>query len=152
MPIVYARCCGWDVHKKSISACLLSPDEKGGTRQEIRRSGTMTRNLLELSDWLAAHPVTHLARESTGVYWKPVWNILEPHYTILRVNAHHVKAVPGRKTDTKDGQWLADLWQPGLLHGSFLPPALIRELRDGTRMRASLRQDHRSVANRMQKV
>lgn len=152
MRIVYARCCGLDVHKKSISACLLVPDEKGGTRQEVRRFGAMTRDLLLLSDWLAANQVTHVAMESTGVYWKPVWNILEEHYTILLVNAQHVKAVPGRKTDTKDCQWIADLLQHGLLHGSFIPPSPIRELRDLTRMRASLRQDHTSVANRMQKV
>jgi transposase len=97
MRIVYARCCGLDVHKKSISACLLVPDEKGGTRQEVRRFGAMTRDLLLLSDWLAANQVTHVAMESTGVYWKPVWNILEEHYTILLVNAQHVKAVLGGK-------------------------------------------------------
>jgi transposase len=152
MRIVYARCCGLDVHKKSISACLLTPDEKGATRQEVRRFGAMTHDLLLLSDWLSANQVTHVAMESTGVYWKPVWNILEERYTILLVNAQHVKAVPGRKTDTKDCQWIADLLQHGLLRGSFIPPAPIRELRDLTRMRASLRQDHTSVANRMQKV
>ena len=152
MRIVYARCCGLDVHKKSIAACLLIADEKGATRQEIRRFGAMTRDLLLLSDWLSANQVTHVAMESTGVYWKPVWNILEERYTILLVNAQHVKAVPGRKTDTKDCQWIADLLQHGLLRGSFIPPTPIRELRDLTRMRASLRQDHTSVANRMQKV
>ena len=152
MRIVYARCCGLDVHKKSIAACLLIADEEGATRQEIRRFGAMTRDLLLLSDWLSANQVTHVAMESTGVYWKPVWNILEERYTILLVNAQHVKAVPGRKTDTKDCQWIADLLQHGLLRGSFIPPTPIRELRDLTRMRASLRQDHTSVANRMQKV
>lgn len=152
MRIVYARCCGLDVHKKIISACLLIPDENTGTRQEVRRFGAMTRDLLLLSDWLAANQVTHVAMESTGVYWKPVWNILEERFTILLVNAQHVKAVPGRKTDTKDCQWIADLLQHGLLRGSFIPPTPIRELRDLTRMRASLRQDHTSVANRMQKV
>jgi transposase len=153
MRIIYARCCGLDVHKKSISACLLIADGKGGTQQqEIRRFGAMTRDLLLLSDWLSANQVTHVAMESTGVYWKPVWNILEERYTILLVNAQHVKAVPGRKTDTKDCQWIADLLQHGLLRGSFIPPNPIRELRDLTRMRASLRQDHTSVANRMQKI
>jgi transposase len=121
-------------------------------KQEVRRFGTMTRDLLELSDWLAAQKVTHVAMESTGVYWKPVWNILEAQFTVLLVNAQHVKAVPGRKTDTKDSQWIADLLQHGLLRGSFVPPNPIRELRDLTRMRATLRQDHTAVANRMQKV
>ncbi len=152
MRIVYPRCCGLDVHKKSITACLLTPDQQGGTRQEVRRFGTMTRDLLELSDWLTCNGVTHVAMESTGVYWKPVWNILEAACTILLVNAQHVKAVPGRKTDTKDCQWIADLLQHGLLRGSFVPPTPIRELRDLTRTRANLRQDHTSVANRMQKV
>jgi transposase len=152
MRIVYPRCCGLDVHKKSITACLLTPDEQGGAQQEVRRFGSMTRDLLELSDWLTGNGVTHVAMESTGVYWKPVWNILESTCTILLVNAQHVKAVPGRKTDAKDCQWLADLLQHGLLRGSFVPPTPVRELRDLTRTRASLRQDHTAVANRMQKV
>ena len=152
MRIVYPRCCGLDVHKKSIAACLLTPAEHGGTQQEVRRFGTMTRDLLELSDWLTGNGVTHVAMESTGVYWKPVWNILESACTILLVNAQHVKAVPGRKTDAKDCQWIADLLQHGLLRGSFVPPTPVRELRDLTRTRASLRQDHTAVANRMQKI
>ena len=152
MRIVYARCCGLDVHKKSISACLLTPDDHGGTQQQVRRFGTMTRDLLELSDWLASNQVTHVAMESTGVYWKPVWNIFEGIFTVLLVNAQHVKAVPGRKTDVKDCQWIADLLQHGLLRGSFVPPSPIRQLRDFTRTRASLRQDHTAVANRMQKI
>jgi transposase len=152
MRVVYTRCCGLDVHKESISACLLTPDDQGGMQQQVRRFGTMTRDLLELSDWLACNQVTHLAMESTGVYWKPVWNVLEATFTILLVNAQHVKAVPGRKTDTKDCEWLADLLQHGLLRGSFVPPSPIRQLRDLTRTRASLRQDHTAVANRMQKV
>jgi transposase len=152
MRVVYTRCCGLDVHKKSISACLLTPDDQGGMQQQVRRFGTMTRNLLELSDWLGSHQVTHVAMESTGVYWKPVWNILEANFTILLVNAQHVKTVPGRKTDAKDCEWLADLLQHGLLRGSFVPPSPIRQLRDLTRTRASLRQDHTAVANRMQKV
>jgi transposase len=152
MRIVYARCCGLDVHKKSVSACLLTPDDQGGTQQQIRRFGTMTRDLLELSDWLASNQVTHVARESSGVYWKPVWNIFEGIFTVLLVNAQHVQAVPGRKTDAKDCQWIADLLQHGLLRGSFVPPSPIRQLRDFTRTRASLRQDHTAVANRMQKI
>jgi transposase len=152
MRIVYPRCCGLDVHKRSISACLLTPHEEGGTKQQVRRFGTVTRDLLELCDWLILNQVTHVAMESTGVYWKPVWNILEASVTILLVNAQHVKAVPGRKTDAKDCQWIADLLQHGLLRGSFVPPNPIRQLRDLTRTRASLRQDHTAVANRMQKI
>jgi len=152
MRIVYPRCCGLDVHKRSISACLLTPHEEGGTQQQVRRFGTVTRDLLELCDWLTSNQVTHVAMESTGVYWKPVWNILEASVTILLVNAQHVKAVPGRKTDAKDCQWIADLLQHGLLRGSFVPPNPIRQLRDLTRTRASLRQDHTAVANRMQKI
>jgi transposase len=152
MRIVYARCCELDVHKKSITACVLLRDTAGATQQEIRRFGTMTRDLLELMDWLHGLQVSHVAMESTGVYWKPVWNILEGQFEILLVNAQHIKAVPGRKTDTKDCQWIADLLQHGLLRGSFVPPPPIRELRDLTRLRTSLRQDHTAVANRMQKI
>ena len=112
----------------------------------------MTRDLLELADWLQSQHVTHVAMESTGVYWKPVWNILEGQFAVVLVNAQHIKAVPGRKTDIKDCQWIAELLQHGLLRGSFVPPTPIRQLRDLTRMRASLRQDHTAVANRMQKV
>ena len=104
MRIVYPRCCGLDVHKRSISACLLTRHEEEGTKQQVRRFGTVTRDLLELRDWLISNQVTHVAMESTGVYWKPVWNILEASVTILLVNAQHVKAVPGRKTDAKDCQ------------------------------------------------
>ena len=112
----------------------------------------MTHDLLELADWLQSQHVTHVAMESTGVYWKPVWNILEGQFEVVSVNAPHIKAVPGRKTDTKDCQWIAELLQHGLLRGSFVPPTPIRELWDLTRMRASLRQDHTAVANRMQKI
>ena len=152
MRIVYARCCGLDVHKKTITACVLRQEASGQEQQEIRRFGTMTRDLLELADWLQDQQVTHVAMESTGVYWKPVWNILEGQFAVVLVNAQHIKAVPGRKTDTKDCQWIADLLQHGLLRGSFVPPPPIRELRDLTRLRTSLRQDHTAVANRMQKI
>jgi transposase len=112
----------------------------------------MTRDLLELADWLQSQQVTHVAMESTGVYWKPVWNILEGQFEVVLVNAQHIKAVPGRKTDIKDCQWIAELLQHGLVRGSFVPPTPIRQLRDLTRMRTSLRQDHTAVANRMQKI
>ena len=152
MQVVYARCCGLDVHKKLITACVLIRDTAGPVRQEIRRFGTMTRELLALADWLQGEQVTHVAMESTGVYWKPVWNILEGQVTVVLVNAQHIKAVPGRKTDTKDCQWIAELLQHGLLRSSFVPPTPIRQLRDLTRLRTSLRQDHTAVANRMQKI
>ena len=138
MHVVYARCCGLDVHKKSIPACVLLRDATGQGRQEIRRFETMTRDLLELADWLQSHQVTQVAMESTGVYWKPVWNILEGQFAVVLVNAQHIKAVPGRKTDIKDCQWIAELLQHGLGRGSFVPPIPIRQLRDLTRRRASL--------------
>jgi len=152
MHVVYARCCGLDVQKKSITACVLLRDTTGQGRQELRRFETMTRDLLELADWLQSQQVTHVAMESTGVYWKPGWNILEGQFAVVLVNAQHSKAVPGRKTDLKDCQWIAELLQHGLLRGSFVPPTPIRQLRDLTRMRASLRQDHTAIANRMQKI
>jgi transposase len=141
-----------DVHKKTLTACLLISGDGGKGQQELRRFGTMTRDLLELADWLQCHQVTHVAMESTGVYWKPVWNILEGQFEVVLVNAQHIKAVPGRKTDLKDCQWIAELLQHGLLRGSFVPPTPIRQLRDLTRLRASLRQDHTAIANRMQKI
>jgi transposase len=152
MHVVYSHCCGLDVHKRSITACVLVSKASGKGQHEIRRFGTMTRDLLELADWLQSHHGTHVAMESTGVYWKPVWNILAGQFEVVLVNAQHIKAVPGRKTDVKDCQWIAELLQHGLLRGSFVPPTPIRELLDLTRMRASLRQDHAAVANRMQKI
>jgi len=123
-----------------------------GRRRETRAFGTFTRELLELGDWLRACGVTHVAMESTGVYWKPVWNLLEGQFEVLLVNAQHIKAVPGRKTDQKDSEWIADLLQHGLLRASFVPPTPIRELRDLTRYRASLAQEVNRIANRIQKV
>jgi transposase len=152
MRMVYPRCCGLDVHQKTITACVLIRDAAGHTQQEIRRFGTMTRDLLELADWLHGSQVTHVAMESTGVYWKPVWNILEGLFEVVLVNAQHIKAVPGRKTDIKDCQWIADLLQHGLLRGSFVPPPPIRRWRDLTRLRTSFRQDHTTVATRLQKI
>jgi transposase len=152
MYVVSAHCCGLDVHKRSITAGLLVSRAGGKGQHEIRRFATMTRDLLALADWLQSHHVTQVAMESTGVYWKPVWNILEGQFEVVLVNAQHLKAVPGRKTDIKDCQWIAELLQHGLLRSSFVPPTPIRPLRDLTRMRASLRQDHTAVANRRQKV
>ena len=152
MDVIYRRCCGLDVHKDSVSACVLVAEPTGRKRKELRRFGTMTRDLLELLDWLLELRVTHAAMESTGVYWKPVWNILEGHVEVLLANAQHIKVVPGRKTDTQDCEWIADLLQYGLLRGSFVPPEPIRDLRDLTRYRAILSQETTDVANRIQKV
>ena len=153
MEVLYPCCCGLDVHKKSITACVLWAEAKGQRRKEKRRFGTFTQELLRLADWLRECGVTHVAMESTGVYWKPVWNILDGQFTeVLLVNAQHIKAVPGRKTDAKDSEWIADLLQHGLLRGSFVPPRPTRELRDLTRYRVSLAQECNRVANRIQKV
>jgi transposase len=152
MEVIYPCCCGLDVHKKSITACVLWAEAKGKSRKEKKRFGTFTHDLLQLADWLAQCGVTHVAMESTGVYWKPVWNILAEQFEVLLVNAQHIKAVPGRKTDQKDSEWIADLLQHGLLRGSFVPPQPIRELRDLTRYRVSLVQEINRIANRIQKV
>ena len=152
MRVMYERCCGLDVHKASITACALIT-EKGKTREESRRFGTMTEDLRALAEWLQEKAIRHVAMESTGVYWKPVWNILEPAgCELLLANAHEVKVVPGRKTDQKDSQWIADLYKHGLLRNSFVPPRAIRDLRDLTRTRAILTQEHSSICNRIQKV
>src|SRR6201987_5375948 len=149
MEVVHEVCCGLDVHKKSVTACVLWAS---GRRRQTREFGTFTKNLWEMSHWLRACGVTHVALESTGVYWKPVWNLLEGQFEVLLVNAQHIKAVPGRKTDQKDSEWIADLLQHGLLRPSFVPPTPIRELRDLTRYRASLAQEINRIANRVQKV
>jgi transposase len=152
MRVVYECCCGLDVHKKSIVACLLKATPGGRSHKEVRTFGTMTADLLALADWLITSGCTHVAMESTGVYWKPVYNLLEGAMEILVVNAQHLKAVPGRKTDVKDAEWIADLLQHGLLHGSFIPPAPQRELRELTRYRTSLVQERAREINRLQKV
>jgi transposase len=152
MEVVYPCCCGLDVHKKSITACVLWAEAKGKSRKQKRRFGTCTHDLLQLADWLAQCGVTHVAMESTGVYWKPVWNVLAEQFEALLVNAQHIKAVPGRKTDQKDSEWIADLLQHGLLRGSFVPPRPTSELRDLTRYRVSLVQEINRIANRIQKV
>ena len=151
MEVLYPRCCGLDVHKSSIAACALLR-EQGRIRTERRRFTTMTQDLQDLAAWLRQLQVTHVAIESTGVYWKPVWNILEGHFTIILANAQHVKNVPGRKTDAKDSEWIAELVQHGLLRSSYVPPEIIRDLRDLTRGRATLSQEASRIASRIQKV
>ena len=154
MRIVYQRCCGMDVHKDSVTACLLVTNQSGTVRTEKREFGTMTRDLRQLASWLASEGVQAIAMEATGVYWKAVWNILDAgkKFELLLVNAQHIKCVPGRKTDQKDSEWIADLLQHGLLRASFVPPVEIRRLRHLPRMRAKIRQTLASFANRIQKV
>jgi transposase len=152
MQVLYTHCAGLDVHKKTVVACLLTPDPQGGWQREVRSFSTMTRDLLALSDWLLEAGCTHVAMESTGEYWKPVFNILEAHFEVLLVNAQHIKAVPGRKTDVKDAQWIAELLQHGLLRASFIPPVAQRELRELTRHRTTFVRERATLVNRVQKV
>jgi transposase len=152
MEVVHARCAGLDVHKKSVYGCVICCETGGEKRQEKRSFGTMTRDLLSLADWLKQHGVTHVVMEATGVYWRPIWAILEGQFELMLVNPHHVKAIPGRKTDAKDCEWIAELLQHGLLRGSFVPPTEIQDLRDLTRYRVELRQAQARVANRIQKL
>jgi transposase len=152
MDTVYACCAGLDVHKETVVVTVRHRLDNGKVQQQTRTYGTMTEQLLELGDWLQAAGVTHLAMESTGIYWKPIWNLLEERFEILLVNAQHIKHVPGRKTDVKDSEWIAQLLQCGLLRGSFVPPPPQRELRELTRQRRQLVQAKVSVANRIQKV
>ena len=152
MDSIYRCCCGLDVHKDTVAACLRKIGDDGKIHIEKRTYLTMTKELLALSDWMTSEGVTHVAMESTGVYWKPIWNILEGGFTVLLVNARHIKQVPGRKTDMKDCEWIAQLLQHGLLNASFVPPTPIRELRDLTRHRAKIIGEQAAVVNRIQKT
>ena len=147
MEVIHERCCGLDVHKDTVVACLIVPEGKA-----IRTFGTTTDQLLALCDWLAEHGCTHVAMESTGAYWKPVFNILEASFEVIVVNAQHLKNVPGRKTDIQDAQWIAQLLQHGLLRPSFIPPAPQRQLRELTRYRTTLVRERARVVNRLHKV
>lgn len=153
MEILYPRCAAIDVHKKTAVASVGWVDERGRRHRQTRTFSTMTGDLVRLCQWLAEQGVTHVAMESTGVYWRPIFNLLEEqHLTVVLANAAHVKAVPGRKTDVRDSEWLLDLMQHGLIRGSFIPPAPIRELRDLTRYRTSLIEERAREVNRVQKV
>jgi transposase len=152
MDILHACCAGLDVHKKTVVACVRRIGPDGAVTSEVRTFGTMTRELLALSDWLGAQDVGRVAMESTGVYWKPIFNLLEGGFEVILVNAHRLKHVPGRKTDVKDSEWIAQLLQYGLLSPSFIPPPEIRVLRDLTRQRTQLVRDGATAANRIQKV
>ena len=152
MQVVHEKCAGLDVHKKTVVACVITPKDKGGWEKEIRTFSTMTKDLLNLSDWLTNKGCTHVAMESTGEYWRPVFNILEGNLEVILVNARHIKAVPGRKTDIKDAQWIAELLQHGLLRASFSPPVEQRDLRDLTRHRSNFVRERVNLVNRVQKV
>ena len=152
MDTLCPRCAGIDVHKANVVVCVRCCEAPGQVSEEVRTFPTMTRDLLALADWLAEHAVTHVAMESTGVYWKPVFNILGDRFSVILVNAEHIKKGPGRQTDVKDCQGIAQLWQHGLRKASFVPPAPIRELRDLTRQRTQLIQERTAAANRIQKV
>jgi transposase len=152
MERVFPNCAGLDVHKKVIVACRLGVDARGQSQKAIRKFGTMTAELEALAAWLAESGCTHVAMESTGVFWRPIFNILGATFDVWVVNAHHVKHVPGRKTDIKDAEWLAQLMQQGLLRPSFIPPQEQRELRDVVRQRQTLVEDRTRVVNRIQKV
>jgi transposase len=153
MDILYPRCAGLDVHKETVMACVLTPADGSETaRKQIRQFGTTTPQLQQLAAWLRQEQITHAAMESTGVYWKPVFNILEPSCELILVNARHIKQVPGRKTDKADSAWLASLLRHGLLESSFVPPLEVRELRDLCRMRTTLVRECVQVGNRLRKV
>lgn len=152
MDIEQTHCAGLDVHKKTVVAAIIVPDGKNGLLKEVRTFGTMTADLLGLSDWLLSFGVTHVAMESTGEYWKPIHNILEENFEVLLVNARHIKQVPGRKTDVMDAEWIADLLRHGLLRGSFIPPVGQRELRELTRHRTNFVRERATVVNRIQKT
>jgi transposase len=152
MEVIYRRCCGLDIHKKVILACLMVPGANEKLAKEVRTFGAMTKDLVALSEWLKANGVTHVAMESTGIYWKPVWNILEGDFDLLLVNAQHIKAVPGRKTDVKDCEWIAELLRHGLVQGSFVPDRPQRELRELTRYRTALIGERSAELNRLEKT
>lgn len=152
MEVIHPHCAGLDVHKKTVVACVITPDSQGKWHRAIQTFTTLTGDLLKLSDWLSGQAVTHVAMESTGEYWKPVFNILESSFEVMLVNAQHIKAVPGRKTDVKDAQWIAELLQHGLLRPSFIPPLAQRDLRDLTRHRTNFVRERVNLVNRIQKV
>jgi transposase len=152
MDAVYERCCGLDIHKRTVVACIIVPGSRKQVHKEIRTFGTMTDDLLALADWLATEDITHVAMESTGVFWKPVFNLLEDQFHLLLVNARDIKQVPGRKTDVKDCEWIADLLRHGLLKASFVPDRPQRELRELVRYRTTLVRERSAEVNRLQKT
>ena len=154
MEVIVERCAGLDVHKDTVMACVRRPGSGVRRGQEVREFRTWTSSLRDLRDWLAVEGVSQVAMEATGVYWRPVWAALEElgGVEVLLVNAHHVKNLPGRKTDVADAAWLAQLLECGLLRGSFVPPPVIARLRDLTRYRTKLVQDRAREIQRVQKM
>jgi transposase len=152
MDTLFSKVAGLDVHLKTVKCAVRIRQESGKLFKQVRSFGTMTRDLRALADYLQSLGVTHVVMESTGVLWKPVWNVLEGRFTLLLVNPLHLKKVPGRKTDVSDAEWLAELLQYGLLKGSFVPSRPVRELRDLTRHRLQLGGEHNRVANRIHKL
>jgi transposase len=152
MQVVHARCCGLDVHQKTVVACVLLTEADGHVTKQVRTFGAMTPDLLALNDWLTALAVEQVALESTGIYWQPVYNVRETDHDLLLVNAAHMKAVPGHKTDVKDAEWIADLLRHGLLRASFIPPQPVRELRELTRYRQGLLHERTQQVNRLHKL
>jgi transposase len=152
MQPILESCCGLDVHKSMVMACIAHGPLDKTPNFEIREFSTMTNDLRKLSEWLKEYNVTSIAMESTGIYWKPIFNILEDDFDVVLANAQHIKNVPGRKTDVKDSQWIAHLFRNGLISGSFIPPRDIRDLRDLTRTRRKLVGHMASEKNRVQKV
>jgi transposase len=151
MEVLYARCAGLDVHQQTVVACARVAS--GSTvQQEVRTFGTATGDLLALADWLTAHGCSHVAMESTGVYWKPIWHVLDGHFALILANALQIRSVPGRKSDVNDAMWIADLLAHGLIRSSFVPPAPIHELRDLTRTRKQLVREIAQHTLRIQKV
>jgi transposase len=152
MDLIPDCCAGWDVHKKTVVACIRRVGPDGAVSSQVRTFSTLTAELLALADWLEDQGVRQVAMESTGVYWKPVFNLLEGRWPVLLVNAQRLKTVPGRKTDIQDAEWIAQLLPYGLLSPSFIPPPAIRELRDLTRQRTEMIRDRAAVVNRIHKV
>jgi transposase len=152
MDVLYPRCAGLDVHQKTVVACIRIHGSGGRAQTEIRTFATHTAALIELSQWLAEHECTHVAMEATGVYWKPVWHILEGNFELVLANAKYVRNVPGRKSDVSDATWLADLLAHGLVRSSFVPPQPIQELRDLTRTRKQLVRQRAQHINRIHKI
>ena len=148
MEVLYPRCAGLDVHAETVVACVRIA-ANGTVRYEHRTVSTNTGGLLELSEWLTQHEVTHVGMEATGVYWRPVWHVLEGHFSLILANAMHIRNIPGRKSDMNDATWIADLLAHGLIRSSFVPPAPVQALRDLTRTRKQL---VREVARHTQRI
>lgn len=152
MEVLHSRCCGIDIHKRSITVCVLIREAGRKEQKHLREFGTTTSAILNCADWLRSLGVTHVAMESTGVYWRPVWNLLEGQFDLLLANATHMRNVPGRKTDIKDSEWIAQLLQHGLLKPSFVPNTVLRDLRELSRDRTSLVAERSRLKNRIQKI